>query len=83
MNSLMLPKVQSCVYVNRVQATSVRGTDPCQDGNNKTKLNNNIWPDGATQQQDQSTEIGYLGKCYALLPNKVRLMIYWSLLALK
>ena len=37
MNSLMLPKYESCVSVNNEPATSAKGTDSCQENaNNKT-----------------------------------------------
>ena len=87
MNSLMLPKYESCVSVNNKPATSAKGTDSCQENaNNKTHSNmkthskKKIWPDGVAEQQSLSTDMELtmeVTQCPALQPIKVRQMIYW------
>ena len=60
MNSLMLPKYESCVSsVNNKPATSAKGTDSCQENaNNKTHSKKNIWPDSVAEQQSLPTDMG-------------------------
>ena len=82
MNSVMLPKVLNYMYVNRSQAASVTHVKIVTAGYNSTTSGKMV-----TQQQDQLDfrgdgelrmgphqldETGYLGRCPALLPTKVR-----------
>ena len=81
MNSLMLPKYESCVSVNNEPAISAEGTDSCQENaNNKTYSKKKIWPDDVAEQQTLSTDMELtmeVTQCPALQPIKERQMIYW------